>query len=123
MENGRFILDIFLPYAQLDESWIADENVNFETTLPDSGIQIKRTDLRKRIDVKNQIIYPDLIYYLTHPDGRQETIIEELSLKYYYPDQIKQLLINNKFTICAEYGYYDKRQIGQGSEQIFVCKK
>ena len=122
-EKGRFIVDVFLPYANLDESWIADENVNFETTLPNSGAKIKRTDLRKKIDVKNQVIYPDLIYYITYPDGKQETIVEELCLKYYYHDQIQRLLIENNFTICAEYGYYDKRKIGEGSEQIFVCKK
>ncbi len=122
-EKGRFIVDVFLPYANLDESWIADENVNFETTLPNSKTKIRRTDLRKKIDVKNQIIYADLIYYIIYPDGKQETIVEELCLKYYYHDQIQRLLIENNFTICAEYGYYDKRKIGEGSEQIFVCKK
>lgn len=83
----------------------------------------RATDFRRKIDVDNQIIYPDLTLYITHPNGRKEKLVESLSLKYYYYEQIKQLLISNNFNIVSEFGNYDKREIQQGPEQIFICKK
>ena len=74
-------------------------------------------------DVENQIIYPELIYYVTDQDGIEEKIVEPLSLKYYYEEQMRNLLQSNGFKIIEEIGYYDRRPISEGPELIFICKK
>lgn len=74
-------------------------------------------------DVENQIIYPELIYYVTNQDGVEEKIIEPLALKYYYEEQVRNLLQSNGFKIAEEMGYYDRRPISEGPELIFICKK
>lgn len=122
-DDGSFIINVFKPFEPLDESWVSDEQVNLETDDPRTGAHIRRTDARRKIDLKNQIIYPDLIYYVTHPDGTEERLVESLVLKYYFEDQIRDLLLKAGFTIKEEMGYYDGRPINQGPELIFVCGK
>jgi len=74
-------------------------------------------------DVENQIIYPELIYYVTDQDGIKEKIVEPLALKYYYEEQVRNLLQSNGFKIVEEMGHYDRRPISEGPELIFICKK
>jgi len=73
--------------------------------------------------LNNQIIYPELIYYVTNQDGIEEKIVEPLALKYYYEEQMRNLLQSNGFKIVEEMGYYDRRPISEGPELIFICKK
>ncbi len=119
--DGSFIINVFKTHEPIDESWVSDEELNFETTDPRTGAKIRRTHAGRKIDLKNQIIYPDLIYYVTHPDGREERLVEPLQMKYYFEDQLRNLLLKAGLTIKEEMGYYDKRPINQGPELIFVC--
>jgi hypothetical protein len=48
---------------------------------------------------------------------------EKLSLKYYYKDQLRNLLTDSGFQIIEEFGWYDKSGIDNGRELIFVCGK
>ncbi|GAG66840.1 unnamed protein product, partial [marine sediment metagenome] len=50
-------------------------------------------------------------------------IVEPLTLKYYYEEQIRKLLQSNGLKIVEEMGYYDRRPISEGPELIFICKK
>jgi len=122
-EDGYFIIDVFKPYAQLDKSWIQPEVLDWETVNPITNNKVRRTHIRREIDVENQIIYPELIYYITNQDGIKEKIVEPLALKYYYEEQMRNLLQSNGFKIVEEMGYYDRRPISEGPELIFICKK
>jgi len=122
-EEGYFIINVFKPYAQLDKSWIQPEILDWETVDPITSNKVRRTHIRREIDLENQIIYPELIYYVTDQDGIEEKIVEPLALKYYYEEQIRNLLQSNGFKIVEEMGYYDRRQISEGPELIFICKK
>jgi hypothetical protein len=46
-----------------------------------------------------------------------------LTYKYYEYDDIVNLLSSSGFKVIEEYGYYDKKNIKDGDEMIFVCKK
>lgn len=122
-DDGYFIVDVFKPYAKLDESWIKPESLDWEVEDHQTGNMVRRTSIRRRIDVENQIIYPELIYYVKHKDGEEEKIVEHLALKYYYEEQMRNLLKSCGFHIEKELGYYDGRSISQGPELIFICKK
>jgi SAM-dependent methyltransferase len=121
--TGVLILNAFRPYALLDESWIYPERIQWERTDEASGIRIVKKHGGEKIDVKKQIIYPYFAFEITHPDGNIERIIDKLALKYYYYEQLKELLLNNGFFITEEYGWYDKSGIEGGRELIFVCRR
>ena len=121
--GGYFTIDVFKPYAQLDKSWIQPEVLDWETVDPITNNKVRRTHIRREIDIKNQIIYPELIYYVTNQDGVEKKIVEPLALKYYYEEQMRNLLQSNGFKIVEELGNYDRRPISEGPELIFICKK
>jgi len=77
----------------------------------------------ERIDTKNQIIYPKFIYEVIDNTGNVEKYIENLELKYYYYEQLREILTESGFTISEEYGWYDKSLIKNGRELIMVCRK
>lgn len=52
-----------------------------------------------------------------------ERLVEDLKLKYYYYDQIVKYIEDAGFEIVNEYGWYDKSNIKNGRELIFICKK
>ncbi len=121
-DDGLFIVNVFkLLEGHLDESWVQPEKTDYETI--EDGIKIKRTNIRERVDLKNQVIYPKLIYYVTDKEGEREKYIEPLAMKYYYVSQLRELMLNNGFTVINEFGYYDKCSLEEGGEIIFVCKK
>lgn len=122
-DGGLFILDVFKPRWRMDESWVSTEE-EFEWVKQDetSGKTIVRASLRRSIDTRNQIIHPEIIYYIEDSAGTRERICEPLSLRYYYQYQMEVLLITLGFTIVDTFGYYDRRSTDRGSELVFVCR-
>lgn len=119
--GGRFILDVFKPYTRLDSSWVRGEETIWRAIDPETGQRVRRTDIRSRIDVEKQIIYPELVYYLEQEDGSETRIVEKLAMKYYYEEHMRSLLEGQGFTIEEALGYYDGRPISEGPELVFVC--
>lgn len=122
-DDGIFIINTFKPYKKLDKSWIHREELDWMTIDPLTKTSIRRTNIRRKIDTLRQIIYPELVYYVKEKDRPLEVFTDQLSLKYYYEDQLRDLLISSGFYIVKSMGYYDGRSIREGSELIFVCKK
>jgi SAM-dependent methyltransferase len=123
-DDGLFIVNVFKPNDKIDRSWINKEEVkNWETVDAIKDLKIVRKEIRDDIDVENQIIFPVLYYYVTDKNGITKKYTENLSLKFYYEDQIKTLLENNGFEIMEEFGYYNKIPIKDGKEIILVCRK
>ncbi|MCL2708701.1 MAG: class I SAM-dependent methyltransferase, partial [Defluviitaleaceae bacterium] len=123
-DGGLFILNAFRPYAFLDENWKRGETFDFEATDEATGARVVRMECRERIDVERQIIYPYLAYDATYPDGGTERVIERLSMKYYYAEQLRERVEKAGFSVAEEYSWYDKTPPGpDGREIIFVCKK
>ncbi len=120
-DDGLFIVNVFKPWGLIDGSWVQPEQTDYETI--ENDIKIKRTHIRKKVDLENQVIYPTLIYYVTDNNGKTEKYYEHLAMKYYYVDQLRELLQKNGFDIINEFGYYDKCSIEDGGEIIFVCKE
>ena len=121
--DGVFIINVFRPYKTMDESWIYPEIVQWEAVDAKTGNNIIKKHRGPKIDIANQIIYPEMIYQVVAPDGKVTEITEQLELKFYYYDQLKALLESEGFEIKEEYGYYDKTNIKDGKELIFVCGK
>jgi SAM-dependent methyltransferase len=122
-EEGVFIVNTFRPYQKMDETWIYPEMVQWEAADEATGNKIVKKHKGPKIDVINQIIYPEMIYQVIEPNGKILEVKEPLELKYYYYDQLKELLESEGFEIKEEFGYYDKSNIDDGKELIFVCGK
>lgn len=119
--DGIFIINAYRPYGFLDESWVQDEKEDWVIYDHATKRNVRRTHIRRSIDVKKQITYPELIYYVEEPDGTTNKHVEKLAMKYYYEEQMRELLVSSGFNIKEEYGYYDYRPIQEGPELIFVC--
>jgi len=121
--GGLFIVNVFRPYKELDESWCYPYTIQWKREDGPGGSQVTKKHRGRRIDVAKQVIYPDFLYEVRRPDGSTERYAEQLSLKYYYEDQLRALLTERGFDIKESFGWYDKSAIENGRELIFVCDR
>jgi hypothetical protein len=54
----------------------------------------------------------ELIYHVTHPDGRQERIVHAFPMRYFFRYEIEHLLARCGFKIETIYSDYDKTPFG-----------
>jgi SAM-dependent methyltransferase len=124
--GGRLILDIFNPWLEaLARQDIGEEVAEEpEFTLPDGRIVIRRQKVASR-DVFNQILYVELIYYVTHPDGHQDRLVQAFPMRYLFRFETEHLLARAGFEMEHLYADYDKSPYGSKypGELIFVARK
>ncbi len=125
-ESGKMILDIFNPKVEslVDTNFgkeMADEP---EFSLPDGRKVIRRHSVVSR-DVANQINYVELVHYVTHPDGRQERLVQAFPMRYLFRFEAEHLLARAGFRVEQLYADYDKSPYGSKypGELIFVAGK
>jgi SAM-dependent methyltransferase len=125
-QDGRLILDLFNPLLEaLVNKPVGkelDEEVPFFT--PDGRRVVRRHKLVAS-DRFNQVNRSELIYYVTHPDGREERIVHSFSMRYIFRFEAEHLLARAGFTVEHLYSGFDKRPYGATypGELIFVAKK
>jgi SAM-dependent methyltransferase len=125
-EGGKLILDIFNPKLEslVDTNFgkeMADEP---EFSMPDGRKVIRRHSVVSR-DVANQINYVELVHYVTHPDGRQERLVQAFPMRYLFRFEAEHLLERAGFRVEQLYADYDKSPYGSKypGELIFVAGK
>lgn len=120
--DGLFVLNIFAvaPFNR----WLDDnqERVEWRKEDPETGEEIVRARIAGSCDTKNQLINPTTVYYVYHPDGRVDRLEDQFSLRYYFQHQMETLLCASGFEIVEEFGDYLGAPIGEGPEQLFVCR-
>lgn len=124
--GGTFILDIFNP--SLDG--ITADNLGQELgaepefTTPD-GVKVRRFNKTNRRDHLKQILDVELIYYLTHPDGREERIVHAFQMRYLFRYEAEHLLARCGFELVDVYADYQMNPLGSVSpgELIFITRK
>jgi SAM-dependent methyltransferase len=124
--DGKLILDIFNPKAEsLVQTNFGEElSDEPEFSMPDGRKVIRKHKVVSR-DVPNQINYIELVYYVTHPDGHQERLVQAFPMRYFFRFEAEHLLERAGFEVEALYGDYDKSPYGSKypGELIFVAKK
>jgi SAM-dependent methyltransferase len=120
-DDGVFIINAYKPYTVMDENWMRPERENWVVEDKKFNTTVRRTDIRRTIDLNKQITYPELIYYVEEANGAVKRYEEKLAMKYYFEEQLRDLLLSRQFHINEELGYYDGRSIKEGPELIFVC--
>ena len=124
-QDGRLILDIFNPWMKALVKTNFGEEVSEEPefSMPDGRKVIRRHKIVSR-DEANQVNYVELIYYVTHPDGRQERLVQAFPMRYLFRFEAEHLLARAGFEVEQLYADYDRSPFGskQPGELIFVAK-
>jgi len=124
--GGRLILDLFNPSLELLTSDTLGQELGEEPefTTPDGRRVIRRHKIVSR-DLFNQINHVELIYYVTHPDGREERLVHSFPMRYLFRFEAEHLLARCGFQVEHVYADYDKSPFGSKypGELIFVAKK
>jgi SAM-dependent methyltransferase len=125
-EGGKLILDIFNPKLEALVRTDFGEEISEEPefSMPDGRRVIRRHKVVSR-DVPNQINHVELVYYVTHPDGRQERLVQAFPMRYLFKFEAEHLLARARFAVEQLYADYDKSPYGSKypGELIFVARK
>jgi SAM-dependent methyltransferase len=126
VHGGRLILDLFNPSL---EALVRDDvgqelGDEPEFTMPDGRRVIRRHKIvaRDRFSQVNQV---ELIYDVTHPDGRQERLVHAFAMRYLFKFEAEHLLARSGFEVEQVYADFDQHPYGSTypGELIFVAKK
>jgi SAM-dependent methyltransferase len=125
-DEGRFILDVFNPSLRAIASEVTGEEDGHEPefTLPDGRRVLRRNRVVAR-DVCRQVQDIELIYHVTHPDGRTERIVHAFPMRYFFRYEVEHLLARCGFELEELYADYDRSPYGSKypGELIFLAKK
>ena len=124
--GGRLILDLFNPsipaLAKDDLGVESDPEEEFATA--DGRRVIRKHKIVDR-DLFKQIVYAELIYYVTHPDGHEERLVHAFPMRYLFRFEAEHLLWRAGFQVDAVYGDYERSDFGSKypGELILVASK
>lgn len=122
--GGKLILDIFNPsLTHLTKDNLGEEvDLEPDFTTPE-GITVRRCNKTVSRDLFNQINQVELIYYLTHPDGREERLVHAFSMRYLFRFEAEHLLIRCGFKVEEVYADFQKKPLGSTypGELIFLA--
>jgi SAM-dependent methyltransferase len=125
-DDGQLILDLFNPWLHAltkdDLGVESDPEAGFTTA---DGRRVLRTHKIVDRDLYEQIVYSELIYYVTHPDGHKERLVHAFPLRYLFRFEVGHLLARSGFEVAALYSDYDRSPYGAKypGELIFVARK
>lgn len=122
-KEGQFIINVFNPLKEIGEWWINhDEHLDFESTL-ESGEKVTRHSIKKAYDLDQRLLFTDFIYRLYKNDGHIEEYHDRIRLRYFYGDDLRELITSSGFKIVEEYGWYDNTPVDEGTEFIFCMQE
>ncbi len=120
--GGEFIVNTFAmrPNEQLRS--YTGEITDWERRDARSGEWVRRARRILDVDRERQVLYPEVIYYVTRGDGEVNRVSDRLALRYYFEYQLQVRLLASGFRIGVSYGDFDRRPVESGSEFIYVCR-
>lgn len=122
--GGKLIVDFFQtdPRRMHDPSFLQESEGQPEVGLPDG----RRLRLRERTvafhrgEQRNDV---EMLYDVTHPDGRQERHVFAFTVRYFFRYEVEHLLARTGFRVAGLYGGFDRCPLGDTSpEMIFVAE-
>ncbi len=126
MPAGRLVLDLFNPSIPLlaNDARFQESEPGDEVKLPD-GRRFHRTWRILDRNYFTQVQQVEMVYYVTHPDGRQERSAHAFPLRWLFRYEAEHLLARCGFEVEHLYSGYDKRKYGSEypGELIFVARK
>ena len=123
--GGSFILDVFQtdPKRMHDPSYLKESEIPGEVRLQDG----RRIRLGERVVAYHRAIQAndvEMIYYVTHPDGRTERFAQAFRVRYFFRYEIEHLLARCGFRVAELFGNFDRFPLRDNSpEMLFIAKK
>jgi SAM-dependent methyltransferase len=120
--GGRLIVDFFQtdPRRMHDPEFLKERLVS-EYGMSD-GRRIALTERAVAFHRAEQCNDVEMIYSVTHPDGRKERLVLAWTLRYFFRYEVEHLLARGAFRVDALYGDFDRSPLNDGSpEMIFVA--
>jgi SAM-dependent methyltransferase len=126
VQGGRLILDIFNPSLEVLANPRVGEELGDEPEFrtPD-GRRVIRRQKTVAQDRVNQVNHFELVYYVTHADGREERLVHSFPLRYLFRFEVEHLLARSGLEIESLYAGYDRSAYGSTypGELLFVARK
>jgi SAM-dependent methyltransferase len=123
--EGRLVFDLFNPSidAIVNSPVGVEMNHEPEFTTPD-GRRVIRCNKTIEQDRYNQVGHHELIYNVTHPDGRTERLVHSFALRYLFRFEAEHLLVRAGFQVEQIYAGPDKSAYGSRypGELFFVAR-
>jgi SAM-dependent methyltransferase len=122
--GGRLILDVFQTDAERmhDPVHMRESLVTEYKTADGRQVRIsERVAAFHRAEQRNDV---EMIFSITHPDGRKERLVFAWTLRYFFRYEVQHLLVRCGFQVVAEYGNFNRTPIVDDSpEMIFVAER
>jgi SAM-dependent methyltransferase len=123
---GLLILDLFNPSLEMlvADNLGQERGPDCEFTMED-GRKVARYSEFVSKDHLSQVNDTELIYYVTHPDGRKEKLVHRFQMRYFFRYEVEHLLERCGFHLEHIYADFDKSAYGSKypGELILVARK
>jgi SAM-dependent methyltransferase len=120
---GRLILDVFQTDAERMHDPVHMRETPVTEYKTNDGRQVRISERVAAFHRAAQINDVEMIYSVTHRDGRKERLVFAWPLRYFFRYEVEHLLARCKFRVTAEYGDFDRTSIQDDSpEMIFVAE-
>ncbi len=122
--GGRCILNVFRPIRDAEAmraQWCAGEALQWQTEFG-SG-RLACYDRRPRMDAERRVLYPELVYRYYEGERLVDEALLKISMRYWYPDEFKDLLRSRGFEITGQWGGYAGEVYGEGPELVLEFKQ
>ena len=124
--DGYLVFDLFNPsvhsLAHPVDPAETDEEPPF--THPDGRTVVRRNRILQR-DLHNQTFAGELVYDVTHPGGRTESLVHQYRFRYLFRFEVEHLLARAGFTLDRVYAGFDRSPYGSRypGDLIFVARR
>jgi SAM-dependent methyltransferase len=123
--GGTIALDFFHtdPRRMFDPCFTQELHPHSEVALPNGSrvLLSERTTAFHRARQTNDV---ELIYTVTHPDGRAERFVFAFAVRYFFRYEVEHLLARAGFLLRAVYGNFDRSALADDSpEMIFLAER
>jgi SAM-dependent methyltransferase len=122
--GGHLVFDVFRPDLVRIAAGPSEEREDTpERALPD-GRRARRTGKVTGVQLLEQINDIELVYYVTHPDGRAERLVHSFRMRWFTRYEIEHMLERCGFGLRMVYGNFDRSELTDSSpEMIFVAER
>lgn len=123
--GGQLILDFFQtdPRRMHDPAFLKESKPLSEFQMPD-GRRVMVTDRTVAFHGAEQFNDVELIYSVTHPDGRTERLVHAFPIRYFFRYEVEHLLVRCGLRVVALYGDFDSGPLTDASpEMIFIAER
>ncbi|MBN1188889.1 MAG: class I SAM-dependent methyltransferase [Dehalococcoidales bacterium] len=122
--DGIVILDLFNCYPPLmhDPMYLEEQEDQRDLQLPGNKT-LRCTGRIAEFHRDRQYNDTELIYYISHPDGKTERLVQAFPFRYFFRYEVEHLLELCGFQVIDLFGNFDKSAFSSRSPQmIFVAR-